>query len=91
MEAAETDGDLCAYCEMVLDGVEEITGECSCVDYDGEYGEVVVTMELLLCRVTDPDIRASLLGVIALVAGSRYAAYVNVWTGRDARQERVDA
>jgi hypothetical protein len=91
MEAGEGNADFCAYCELDLEGVEQTSGECSCVDYDGEYGEVVVTIELLLCRVADPDIRASLLGVVTMVAGPRYAAYVDAWTGRDARQECVDA
>jgi hypothetical protein len=91
MEAAETDADLCADCALVLEGGEQATGECSCVDYDGEYGEVVVTIELLLCRVTDPAIRAGLLGVVTTVAGPRYAEFVDMWTGRDATQKYVDA
>ncbi len=91
MEAGEANADLCLYCALVLEGVEQETGECSCVDYDGEFGEVVVTIELLLCRVTDPAIRASLLGVVTTVAGPQYAEYVDTWTGRDARQKCVDA
>ena len=91
MEAGETNADLCADCALVLDGGEQTTGECSCMDYDGAYGEVVVTMELLLCRVTEPAIRSILLSVITMIAGPKYAAYADSWTSRDASQEPVDA
>ncbi len=91
MDVGEANADLCADCTLVLAGVDEAAGECSCEDYDGDHGEVVVTLELLLCRVTDPAIRSGLLGVLTTVAGRKYAAYVDAWTGRDARQDCVDA